>query len=241
MNYPVLKQAATKKKSDITDAEVAELTAPANKSRITNALSKLLMMPGTYRQHGRISALQEAAGQEPGLAMSLPMTHRALAALPLAVVGTATGGMLGSGDPYNQIRGMAIGGGLGALAGTGLAAYLERLARIKAIKQLEGASFTHSPEKGNILSMLVSGVHQDGRADTAEVLAGKEMKPQNTALMSGLQGTQQGLGYVASAANAVTPPLGNSLSVATYPLSLAQMGISGYHNLGARKRFDRLG
>jgi len=146
-------------------------------------LSELLMLPNAQRDTGRLSGLAELEDgltEDQKMSVRYPATHRGIS-LGLGAVG---GGLLGAliGNKINPEK-TSIGAGLGAAGGGIIGAFVDTMLRRKEKKRLEDEihshrGVTHYPLNtelvpGNPLAQLVSGLHQQGRADALEFIAGK--------------------------------------------------------------------
>lgn len=146
------------------------------------------MTPSSLRRAGRAAAMDEARGEDPPLSLSHPFTAATLATVPGTLVGAGLGGVLGGMIPvpeqsaetrgmqeaFNQMLGAAGGATLG-WAGTMLLQTLyrrkkEREAKARALEAAGDNSYSALLPKGSILGSLLSGVHQQGRADVAEAV-----------------------------------------------------------------------
>lgn len=150
----------------------------------SNLVSQALLMPGAQRRAGRAAGLAESLGNEAGMATQYPVTSRALAVAGGGALGTLAGGVLSSNlsDPNsinynNNVQcGLSYGAGLGALGGvlvdTILRIRQEKKIKAEALASLAGGTKpTAALDNGSPLASLVSGVHQQGRADIADTVA----------------------------------------------------------------------
>jgi hypothetical protein len=147
--------------------------------------SEALLMPGAYRTAGRAAGLAESLGNEVPMTVKHPRTTRWLLQTMGLGLGMTAGGVVGSAlgkgengmeDAKLGLGGMGLGGLLG-YAGSSLYDSRNRREQVKEVKEkakqdLRAGEYA-SPAigQGSLLSSLVSGVHQQGRADTAETIA----------------------------------------------------------------------
>lgn len=158
-----------------------------------NTASGIFNMPGEQRRAGRARGIAESLGNEVPLAVDHPMTHMALYGIPLSVAGGLAGRALGdkyfgiSEAPLVQLAGTMLGG----LGGGALAYHLRRKAmervKEKAVQDLaEGKVPDGNLQPGNVLASLISGVHQQGRADAAEAIRTGKTDFEGNPVMTGL-------------------------------------------------------
>ncbi len=171
----------------------------------SNLLSDFFLMPGAQRRAGRATGLADSLGEETDYSVRYPKTHRLFAGtaggLAGATLGGIGGGLLGGvfddeGSHDSAVGGAAVGAaggaGIGALAGALLDTAMRRRGILetkdKAVDSIAGGR-SPSPAigKGSLLASLASGVHQQGRADTSEMIAHGKRRFDGNPVMSGLQ------------------------------------------------------
>lgn len=153
-----------------------ELTSSPGKGFI-GTLSDLALLPGGYRRAGRSDATAELLGTDRKFTTRHPVTAQLLNASAGGLLGGVGGGLIGNmvsdNDPQSTAQGATIGGLGGGLIG----ALLTGLARRRAMRETReeaeevlgtGRSPRRRMETNALLSALVSGVHEQGRADTLE-------------------------------------------------------------------------
>lgn len=145
-------------------------------------LSELLMLPNAQRDTGRLSGLAELEGlsEEQNMSVRYPTTNRAISMGLGALGGGALGALASKGATTEK---QMLGSGLGVAGGAALGAFIDTMMRRKEKKRIESEvhsnrTTTHYPfntelKPGNPLAQLVSGVHQQGRADSLEFITGK--------------------------------------------------------------------
>ena len=145
-------------------------------------LSELLMLPNAQRDTGRLSGLAEIDGlmEDQNMSVRYPATHRGLSFGLGAIGGGLLGGLIGSKVSPDKKN---LGVGLGAAGGALIGAFVDTMRRRKEKNRIEmeihrNRTASHFPlnselKAGNPLAQLVSGVHQQGRADALEFVAGK--------------------------------------------------------------------
>lgn len=161
---------------------------PANKDRgpFGGMVSDAMMLPEAHRRSGRLNAMQEAQGQESPRELSHPLTTRALTSWKGTAAGGLLGGALGAGlggakggagaDVMTGAAGGALAGaGAGSIIGLIVGMVNHRRAQTAAAEQIranggEGAD-VQKIQPGSPWAGLMSGMHQTGKADTAEALA----------------------------------------------------------------------
>ena len=194
------------------DASNIDSLLPDNPG-VGGALNDFLLMPGAQRRAGRASALAESLGEDAPMSVDYPTTSRMLHALVGAAAGAGLGagasaitnGLAGDSDkhpggdtwsPTNGERRMMIGTGAGGAIGSLLGALVDTASRRKSIKKIKGdsaldlaagAAPSTALHKGNPIAGLISGVHQQGRADTAESIAFNKKKFRGNPVMTALQ------------------------------------------------------
>lgn len=147
----------------------------------SGVVSDFLLLPESQRRSGRISGMQEAAGEEPTMTQRYPATSRVLKSFAGAGIGAGLGALIGSSinsQPSDAAAGAVIGGVSGSLAGTILDVIQKRRAEKDALNQVRESKNVdlRRIEKGNILASLVSGMHQKGRSEVAKALSGGKIK-----------------------------------------------------------------
>lgn len=194
-------------------------------------VSDFLLFPSAQRRAGRARGLAESLGNDVPFHVNLPRTSRMLGALIGAGAGGAAGYGIGhqldqkdGGGVENTVNGLRIGAALGGLSSLILDTIVRRRKVLEVKEQAldsmaHGAVPTPAIGKGNALAALVSGVHQQGRADTAEAIAhGRKHFPGNP-LMTALS--------IAS----MVPYVGTGAGLA--------QGVGSVHNyMDSRQRMD---
>lgn len=147
--------------------------------------SETFLLPGAYRRAGRATGLAESLGNAVPMAVKHPRTARWLLQLLGTGVGMTAGATIGHalgneedayGGATKMLGGQVLGGLLGATAAS-VYDSANRREQVKAVKQKAlqdlqaGEHASPAIGQGSLLSSLVSGVHQQGRADTAETIA----------------------------------------------------------------------
>jgi len=148
--------------------------------------SETFLLPGAYRRAGRATGLAESLGNEVPMTVKHPRTARWLLQMLGGGLGLTAGAVVGSAlgkeddSAYDQAAKGLGGQAIGGLLGMGAASIYDsanRRQQVKAVadkaKQDLRAGEHASPAigQGSLLSSLVSGVHQQGRADTAEAIS----------------------------------------------------------------------
>jgi hypothetical protein len=168
------------RKQAFQEADIERLL-PEDSSRV----SDFFLMPGAQRRAGRARGLAEAFGNEADLGVQYPKTQRVILGALGAGLGAAVGGALGGSSPADASPkdrlGRELGGtSAGAFVGGAAGILLDTVLRRRAIRDTkgdalrdmrEGEQATPAIGRGSRLAALVSGVHQQGRADTAEAIA----------------------------------------------------------------------
>lgn len=162
------------------------ITTQSERGPFSGFLSDYFLFPESLRRSGRVSAMQEAVGEDPSLTQRYPLTSRILKSMgigiPLGVIGGFVGDQLAMSRGTNRRTGTAIGAGLGTmgglLAGSLLDVSQKRDAEseaIKKVKQKSESATLHTLRKGNPLAALVSGMHQLGRSEVAKAMSGESI------------------------------------------------------------------
>lgn len=142
----------------------------------SNLFSDALALPGSDRRAGRAAGLAEGLDVDAPATVKYPSTTRLLRKLLTTGAGVGLGHLATKDDPENHRAGMAVGGGAGFATGM----IWDALARRKALAETrtrleqavaEGRKARPILNSGSLLASLVSGVHQQGRADAAEHLS----------------------------------------------------------------------
>jgi hypothetical protein len=152
----------------------------------SGVVSDLLLLPESHRRSGRISGMQEAAGEDPTMTQRYPATSRSLKSFAGLGIGGGLGALLGSAVASQEgtnrgtgaVGGALVGGISGTLAGVILDVIQKRRAEEDALNQVRDSNDLdlRRIEKGNILASLVSGMHQKGRSEVAKALSGGGIK-----------------------------------------------------------------
>lgn len=150
-------------------------------------VSDYMLLPESLRRRGRISGAQEAAGMKSDLVMRYPLTARALYDLVGGVLGASAGGLVGSSipnsdrlDQKNKMRaGSIIGLILGAVGGRVANTVASRSSERRALDALRkaGPMDVSKIQAGSPFAALMSGMHQKGRAEAAQLVAGNKINP----------------------------------------------------------------
>lgn len=173
---------------------------------LTHGASDLFLFPGAQRAAGRAAAVEEMAGNTPSLAISHPRTSGMLATGLGSLAGASLGaGAIGAGALLNDGHispgsplvqyGIPAGALAGSLLGSLASTAWRRKHYAKAQKTLKDKHETLDPNKvrpGNVLASLVSGVHQQGRADAMEGAKTQHAVHDNNPVMT----TMEALKYV---------------------------------------------
>lgn len=208
-----------------------------------DVLRELLLTPGVRREAGRVSGIGEQYGVSAGLSNRLPVTTRLLSTGAGAAVGSQLGRIIGEalGESPNDYGYPTKGTAIGAASGAGLGNVLHALAmrrdqrrvREEVEEELPGGRKKHL-RSGNILAALVSGTHQQGRADSAEITSLGNTRFDGNPATSAAEVT----GSLAGPAAAL---LGAPALAALAPLGVVG-GMAGNtgHYLDARDRINRM-
>ncbi len=159
-----------------TQQDAAYINRILSEDKDPGIFSQLMLLPTTQRDAGRHQGLADMAGIDSDLAVSHPATSRTL----LMGLAGAAGGYLGNQitknkTPEERTTGTAYGVVAGALVGT----FIDTMARRRAKKKLKqellnnaenGGDLSPMLSPGNPAASLISGVHQQGRADALEGL-----------------------------------------------------------------------
>lgn len=154
-------------------------------------IEKILMLPSDQRDSGRYAGLAEYADEPANLTVKYPNTSRALATGIGGLTGAALGALAGSKlttNPENTAVNTLSGGAIGTTAGALIGAFIDTMLRSKEKKRLAprleiapffGENGTWNIKDPNLLASLVSGSHQQGKADAAEIAAGMTPEKSN--------------------------------------------------------------
>ena len=159
------------------------ITTQSERGPFSGVVSDYFLLPESLRRSGRVSAMQEAVGEDPSLTQRYPITSRILKsmgfALPLSLVGGFIGDQVAMDRGMSRNTGIGIGVGLGALGGALTGGFLDVAQKrdaeseaIKKIKQKSESDTLHTLREGNPLAALMSGVHQLGRSEVAKAISG---------------------------------------------------------------------
>lgn len=149
-----------------------------------NFLEKIMMLPADQRDSGRYAGLAEYADEPANITVKYPNTSRVIATGLGGLTGAALGALAGSKltiNPENSKANTLGGGAVGTAAGAVIGAFIDTMLRSKEKKRLAeilpmgpfyGENGTWNIKDPNVLASLVSGSHQQGKADAAEIAAG---------------------------------------------------------------------
>jgi hypothetical protein len=163
--------------------EKLDLSNLVNEETKPGLLSQIFLGPKYRRESGRVAGLAEAMGEDPSATIRYPVTSRAMNQIGGASLGSLIGAILSKG------KAAGLGGSVGAIAGTAkdIKDNEKEKARIVDMfnqKNDSGNLTTKEIKPGSLLASLISGVHQDGRADASDFVSKKQVPEANDKLQA---------------------------------------------------------